>query len=84
MRPWAIESALREHLGPSNAVRVRVMGNSIYCTVTPKSGRPYTLRVEPDIMQFYGPWTEEGVVAYFVGEVEKLAATRGSSVATGT
>lgn len=82
MRPWAIAAEVRKQLGLPAAVRV--IGDSVYCTITPKSGRPYTLRVEPDIMQFYGPWTEESVVNYFVSEAEKLAATQVSSSASGT
>lgn len=78
MRDFHIATEVRKALGLADptAVRVRIMGDSIYCTITPKVGqakvgRMYVLRVEPDIMQFYGPWTEESVIAYFVGEAEK-------------
>lgn len=73
VRDFHIAAEVRKALGLADptAVRVRIMGDSIYCTITPKVGQAYVLRVEPDIMQFYGPWTEESVIAYFVGEAEK-------------
>lgn len=70
---YLMQERLKEELKELSAgPKIKVLGDSIYCSVVlQKSGTGLTLRVDPDVMYYHGGWKTTAIADYFAQEIRK-------------